>query len=294
MKLVHSRNVDTALIYPNPRGWPHRQSLAGLSSSILKKKLDRTSGHDSVADAKTALELALLKFQKGPGFGAAGGEPVPLGRLLRSAGVGMSLIDGANVPTGSRSTRWHLEACSEATSSSSPAKTNGSGDDTGGDTVGGGSNAGGEGGDKPSSKEEAQLKPARSILFEVLRDFESLCHDEALTGEAISSCLSSLDRRVKTLAESLKEKDMLVLLNGCGDLHALQHLPPKSADVEKAPAPEEKRRARAVKDNFKDAYGVFMAGGEKLETMLKAAAATTAQIKAEALHSQRELVNYDI
>ncbi|CAK0908305.1 unnamed protein product [Prorocentrum cordatum] len=118
LKLVHERVLDTAVLYPHSRGWPYRHSLAGLVQTFLKRKLDRSLGHDSAADATAAMELALLKLEKGPSFGAGGSlrESVPLGRLLRADGVALSLSGGGGdaAATGPETPAWLLEGCREA------------------------------------------------------------------------------------------------------------------------------------------------------------------------------------
>lgn len=40
--------------------------------------MSRFGGHDSIVDAQTALELAMLKFENGPRFGKTLGAPVTL------------------------------------------------------------------------------------------------------------------------------------------------------------------------------------------------------------------------
>eukprot|EP00928_Gymnodinium_smaydae_P044408 TRINITY_DN29624_c0_g1_i1.p1 TRINITY_DN29624_c0_g1~~TRINITY_DN29624_c0_g1_i1.p1 ORF type:complete len:652 (-),score=157.83 TRINITY_DN29624_c0_g1_i1:50-2005(-) len=113
LRLLHSRIIDTALLYPHPQGWPHRSSLRFLAKQHLRKQLERESGHDPIADAKAAMELALLKFVRGPTFGdlpGGSGDVKPLGKLLRSADSSASLtvIDRGSCLDG-RS--WHLGGC---------------------------------------------------------------------------------------------------------------------------------------------------------------------------------------
>ncbi|GAA5898716.1 hypothetical protein JCM8208_004739 [Rhodotorula glutinis] len=78
LKLVHSRVIDTSVIYQHPRGPPFKASLKWLAQKWLKKEIQAAvanaedgtvGGHDSEEDARTAIELVRLKMEKGPGFG---------------------------------------------------------------------------------------------------------------------------------------------------------------------------------------------------------------------------------
>ncbi|BGP37396.1 hypothetical protein JCM10450v2_001305 [Rhodotorula kratochvilovae] len=78
LKLVHSRVIDTSVIYQHPRGPPFKASLKWLAQKWLKKEIQSAvanaadgtvGGHDSEEDARTAIELVRLKMEKGPGFG---------------------------------------------------------------------------------------------------------------------------------------------------------------------------------------------------------------------------------
>eukprot|EP01032_Pedospumella_encystans_P015402 gene15402-17618_t len=71
LRLVHSKCVDTALIYPHPRGFPMRLKLKKLAEDYLQLRIQNNTakGHDSTEDAKAALQLALLKGANGPLFG---------------------------------------------------------------------------------------------------------------------------------------------------------------------------------------------------------------------------------
>eukprot|EP00397_Hematodinium_sp_SG-2012_P026545 GEMP01027816.1.p1 GENE.GEMP01027816.1~~GEMP01027816.1.p1 ORF type:complete len:515 (-),score=91.54 GEMP01027816.1:771-2291(-) len=83
MKLVHPHIIDTALLFPHPQGWPKKQSLQVLGFSLLKKKLDRTNGHNSIEDARMTMLLVMTKIQKGPSFGSRGADEIaPLGALM--------------------------------------------------------------------------------------------------------------------------------------------------------------------------------------------------------------------
>ena len=71
LKTLHSLVIDTALLYHHPsRGPMCKPALRMLSGRYLKRKIQGDkAGHDSVEDARAAMDLVLLKISKGPGFG---------------------------------------------------------------------------------------------------------------------------------------------------------------------------------------------------------------------------------
>ncbi|KAL0046858.1 hypothetical protein WJX82_000075 [Trebouxia sp. C0006] len=70
LKLVHLKNLDTAILYPHAR-WPTQQhSLRHLAAMHLKWTIHQGS-HDSKIDAIAALRLVKLKLQHGPFFGTS-------------------------------------------------------------------------------------------------------------------------------------------------------------------------------------------------------------------------------
>ena len=59
MKLIHERVIDTSLVYSADSKFPHKSSLARLYSKYIKKPFRvGNSAHDSIEDARAALELA--------------------------------------------------------------------------------------------------------------------------------------------------------------------------------------------------------------------------------------------
>lgn len=63
LQVCHMRCVDTALLYPHPRGFPLRRKLKVLAETYLKIRIQRAgkAGHDSVEDARAAMQLVNLK-----------------------------------------------------------------------------------------------------------------------------------------------------------------------------------------------------------------------------------------
>lgn len=70
LKLTHPFIVDTALIYPHPRGPPLKSSLKWLCFKYLNKQIQKgMSGHDSTEDARAVLDLVKKKCEHGENFG---------------------------------------------------------------------------------------------------------------------------------------------------------------------------------------------------------------------------------
>ncbi|KAK8175251.1 exonuclease [Phyllosticta citrichinensis] len=72
LKITHPFVVDTAFLYPHPRGPPLKSSLKWLTQKYLSRSIQQghgSSGHDSVEDARAVLDLVKLKCEKGPKWG---------------------------------------------------------------------------------------------------------------------------------------------------------------------------------------------------------------------------------
>jgi len=238
LHLIHERVVDTALIFPHAQGWPHRNSLRGLSSHHLKRVLNRTAGHDSIEDARAALDLAVLKFDKGPDFGVPGGESVPLGRLLKSSGVSLVLEDReSSLPkVKNASSAWYFEGC---------------------DVVGASHSA------LPSAANRDGAVPPRQVRLFILRSFEEFSSakgDSSVSGSCTNTatCLQRLDREVADIVKDSGPDDVTILLSGCGDFHLYQ----KSQKAEKEGDESSKEVSRQARKVFRDAFGVFVAGDD--------------------------------
>lgn len=213
----------------------------------MKRKLRREDGHDSVEDAKVALELALLKFARGPSFGATGGESVPLGRLLKETGVQLLISEADRGDSGadcSRASSWYEESCRRVLPS-----------ELGVDCI-------------LTGDEEAESLSRRSVHIVVLRSFERFCETaHALSGgsleDGLPDCLARIDRQAAKAAEGLTENDLLIMLNGCGNFQLLRKLMDAKCETATAAADEKRKVARA-RDRFKDTWGVFLCGGSQL------------------------------
>lgn len=72
LRLTHPYVADTALLYPHPRGPPLKSSLKFLAQKHLSREIQKghgATGHDSVEDARAALDLVKVKCNKGRAFG---------------------------------------------------------------------------------------------------------------------------------------------------------------------------------------------------------------------------------
>lgn len=65
LKLIHSTVIDTALVFPHRRGPPYKRALRTLTAEYLQKLIqDDESGHDSMEDARSCMELMIYKLKQ--------------------------------------------------------------------------------------------------------------------------------------------------------------------------------------------------------------------------------------
>jgi RNA exonuclease 1 len=79
VRLVHTRIIDSAILYPHPKGLPFRMSLRELTRIHLGRYIQQDSdeqGHDAEEDARAALELIRRRFAELAASGAKQIEPV--------------------------------------------------------------------------------------------------------------------------------------------------------------------------------------------------------------------------
>ncbi|XP_010493835.1 PREDICTED: small RNA degrading nuclease 5 [Camelina sativa] len=99
LKISHNLVIDTALLYKHPHGRSYKTKLRILAKKFLAREIQLSeSGHDSVEDAKAAMDLALLKIKHGPDFGS----PPEVRRkkllaILNESGKSTSMIDNINI-----------------------------------------------------------------------------------------------------------------------------------------------------------------------------------------------------
>ena len=102
-KLVHTRIIDTSVLYPHQRGPPYKNALRYLVTKYLQREMERSSGHCSVDDASACMQLVQLKLRRGPLFGTGGdstlvGESL-LARLDRIRGAFSHSSQHTDVPS---------------------------------------------------------------------------------------------------------------------------------------------------------------------------------------------------
>ncbi|KAK3393996.1 hypothetical protein B0H63DRAFT_491652 [Podospora didyma] len=106
MQLSHPFIVDTSLLYPHPRGPPLKSSLKYLAQKYLAREIQKGmgTGHDSIEDAKTCLDLAKKKCEKGKGWATGDVQGENLFRRLARAGTAYRATAGpeatGGLPTG--------------------------------------------------------------------------------------------------------------------------------------------------------------------------------------------------
>ena len=91
LQLTHPFIIDTALLFPHPRGPPLKSSLKWLAQKYLSREIQKghgSTGHDSVEDARACLDLVKQKCEKGKAWGTseASGESIfkRLSRQIRA------------------------------------------------------------------------------------------------------------------------------------------------------------------------------------------------------------------
>ncbi|GMI89540.1 hypothetical protein like AT5G25800 [Hibiscus trionum] len=99
LKISHDLIIDTSVLYKHPRGGSYKSALRVLAKRFLSREIQQSgTGHDSIEDAKTAMDLALLKIRNGPDFGT---PPSFMRRklltLLGECGKTSSFIDDISI-----------------------------------------------------------------------------------------------------------------------------------------------------------------------------------------------------
>lgn len=107
IKLTHPFIIDTALIYPHPRGPPLKSSLKYLAQKYLNREVQKggAAGHDSIEDARTCLDLVKQKCENGPSWGSGEAAAENIFKRIARTGVryknqgGVSTDDSKGRPT---------------------------------------------------------------------------------------------------------------------------------------------------------------------------------------------------
>jgi len=99
LKMTHPNIIDTGFLYPHPRGPPLRSSLKWLAQKYLSREIQNggKAGHDSVEDARAALDLVKTKCKKGPTWGTSDASSESIfKRLGRASRPGKTPAEGIN------------------------------------------------------------------------------------------------------------------------------------------------------------------------------------------------------
>lgn len=106
LKLTHPFIIDTALIYPHPRGPPLKQGLKFLSQKFLNKEIQKGhgmtgagAGHDSIEDARSCLDLLKQKCEKGKQWGSSEAQGENIFKRVARAGVKYKNQGGSAIPS---------------------------------------------------------------------------------------------------------------------------------------------------------------------------------------------------
>ena len=94
LKLTHPFIIDTALLYPHPRGPPLKSSLKWLAQRYLNREIQRghgtagpAAGHNSIEDARTCLDLVKQKCEKGKEWGTSDSAGENIFKRIGRSGV---------------------------------------------------------------------------------------------------------------------------------------------------------------------------------------------------------------
>jgi RNA exonuclease 1 len=106
LKLTHPFIIDTAIIYPHPRGPPLKSSLKWLAQKYLNREIQKGhgttgpgAGHDSIEDAKTCLDLVKQKCEKGKEWGTSDSAGENIFKRVARTGVKYKNQGGSAIPS---------------------------------------------------------------------------------------------------------------------------------------------------------------------------------------------------
>jgi RNA exonuclease 1 len=106
LKITHPFIIDTAVIYPHPRGPPLKSSLKWLAQRYLNREIQKGhgttgpgAGHDSIEDARTCLDLVKQKCEKGKEWGTSDAQGENIFKRIARAGVKYKNQGGSAIPS---------------------------------------------------------------------------------------------------------------------------------------------------------------------------------------------------
>ncbi|KAL3682017.1 hypothetical protein R1sor_000039 [Riccia sorocarpa] len=229
LKIIHMRVIDTALLYQHPKhNGSFKPALRMLAHRFLKRRIqDRADGHDSIEDARAAMDLTLLKIRDGPnsGYGtnAADQNRENLLEVLSNYGRRCALLDRRSVLHQYAAGNTHAIVCSSDEDVLMKAS-------------------------KEVNKPDVDFVWAQfaEVITYLDRRAQNPEQNAALVAEvaALKTCseddpdsvmdlpisrefeaiLSKTDERVKALHNALPKNTMLILLTGHGDTLCVRRL----------------------------------------------------------------------
>jgi RNA exonuclease 1 len=106
LKLTHPFIIDTALLYPHPRGPPLKSALKWLAQRYLNREIQKGhgttgpgAGHDSIEDARTCLDLVKQKCEKGKEWGTSDMQGENIFKRVARSGVKYKNQGGSAIPS---------------------------------------------------------------------------------------------------------------------------------------------------------------------------------------------------
>ncbi|XP_054788608.1 small RNA degrading nuclease 5 isoform X4 [Prosopis cineraria] len=214
LKISHDLVIDTAVLYKHCRGSSHKTALRILAKKFLSREIQQSgNGHDSIEDARAALELALLKIRHGPDFGSPPSfMRKKLSSILSESKKTSSLVD--NISTVKRYASESSNAIPVTSDDEALARTT-----------------------KEFSELHSYLKKQAEdseILNKRLAEMMSLltCKKNSAKGKDIKlrattelkEILGRMDARIETLYKSLPSNAMLIICTGHGDTAIVHRL----------------------------------------------------------------------
>ncbi|PRW44608.1 small RNA degrading nuclease 5-like isoform X2 [Chlorella sorokiniana] len=91
LQMVHGRCIDSAALFPSPRGLPALPSLKLLVQRLLGRQIQE-GAHDSHTDAACTLDVVRLKLRRGPTYSSSKEGHTHLFELLTSQGRRLALV----------------------------------------------------------------------------------------------------------------------------------------------------------------------------------------------------------
>eukprot|EP00050_Salpingoeca_kvevrii_P000578 m.151611 g.151611 ORF g.151611 m.151611 type:complete len:215 (-) comp10154_c0_seq1:2850-3494(-) len=115
LKLVHEHVIDTSVLFRGKRSAKFKHSLRHLTQKYLDRSIQAgDAGHNSIEDAKAAMELVLAKLEKGAEFGEARSEESLFSRMDLVQKRTVFLGDTSNISSFVAETACSVVPCAAA------------------------------------------------------------------------------------------------------------------------------------------------------------------------------------